>query len=149
MCRPLVVGPRGDCLQDMESSRTRVAAETSGCIVAPLDCPQVIELSSPWVVAGKPQGIEVSSYSAIRLSSSGRTIFVIKVLSKCGISFQCQRTCPSILNPSKLFIDRLWCRMLSTSSRKTINFAHSRQVDYSLGSMIRPAPHESSRRQTN
>ena len=71
MRRPLVIGPRGDRLQAIESSRARAVAETSTRIVAPSDRPQAIESSSPRVVAGRPRGIEVLSRFAIGSSSSG------------------------------------------------------------------------------
>ena len=91
MQRSLVVGSWGDCLQAIESLRTWAVAEISTCIVAPSDRPQAIESSTPRVFAGRPRGIEVSSHSTIRLSSSRYTTIVIKLLSEGDVSLQSQR----------------------------------------------------------
>lgn len=67
---------------------------------------------------------------AIKLLSSGRTTFIIKILSQCGILLQCQYIYPSILNPFDPLIDKPWYWMLSTSLKGTINFVYSKQVDH-------------------
>ena len=146
---PLLVP--SDRPQAIESSSPRIVARISARVVVPSDRPQAMKSSSCILESAFCESLCSSrhcSCCAFGSSSRGCTTLVIELLSECSRPVS---TFMSILSRSEYLVDMPRCRMLSTSSRGTINFAHSREVDHSSGSMTRSAALiiESSRRQTN
>ena len=74
------------CIIKPPMPRLLYRIETFACIVAPLDHPQAIDSSRPWVVAVRPWSVGASSRCAIRSLSSSRATLVIVSLSECSVS---------------------------------------------------------------